>query len=531
MKFLILFFLGALHAQSFSAGIIPEFALAPLQLITFTIATILIFYGTSKTYLKAFTFGLAHFAFGLYWIYNSVHGFGYIHPIISWSIVLAFAAFLALFPVLAIFIFRKVQGLNFVGFKAPIIFSASWTAAELLRGYLLTGFPWLNLAYAHAQSPIGAWAPVLGSYGMTFMATLLSGFVSLWVLRKNIRKEVRFAQFGIIAILVSCIGLKSIDWSKPYGGLTSIRLVQSNIVQDLKYNPLKLNTILDRNIELAMLPAGDSNQPPELVLFSETILPSTQRSIPLSFWTRILTLAHQNEAQFILGINHETDSQTTENQLDYPYDLHNTLLLINKDTDVNSLYDTSVHNNLIKYDKKHLVPFGEMVPSYVRWFVNLIGLPFIDFKSGSDRQNNFSINGQYVAPNICYEDIFGSELLPSLFSHEGNPGATILYNASNLMWFGNSSALGQHLEMSKVRARETSRPIVRATNTGATAHISHEGKVLASLPYETTGVLDVLVQGRTGLTLYARISDWGILVLVLGILLIGLLYRKTTNEK
>ncbi|CCG19827.1 putative apolipoprotein N-acyltransferase [Taylorella asinigenitalis 14/45] len=530
MKLIILFFLGALHAQSFSAGLLPEFALGPIQLITFTLAVILIFYGPKRNYLKTFAFSLAYFSFGLYWIYNSVHGFGHIYPAVAWAIVILFAAFLSLFPVLAVFIYRKIGYRNFTGFLAPIIFAASWTVAELIRGYLLTGFPWLNLAYAHAQSPIGAWAPIFGSYGMSFIASLLSAFIAQWALRKENKKEVRFAQFGIISILLSCIILNTIHWSKPYGNLVSVRLVQSNIVQDIKYNPLNLETIINHNLELAMLPAGSQNQPPEIVLFSESIIPTSHKNLPPAFWIKLLSIANQTEAQYIVGLNYEVENTNANSDSTYPFKLHNSLLLVNKDTELLSLYETNNPANLARYDKKHLVPFGEVVPSYVRWFVNMIGLPFIDFSPGSYRQNNFVINGQSIAANICYEDIFGQELLASLFDKNGNPGATILYNASNLMWFGNSSALGQHLEMSKVRARETARPIVRATNTGATAHIDHNGKVLASLPFETTGVLDVLVQGRTGFTIYSRIGDWGIFIVVIGLLLSGFFYRKTTKQ-
>jgi apolipoprotein N-acyltransferase len=168
-----------------------------------------------------------------------------------------------------------------------------------------------------------------------------------------------------------------------------------------------------------------------------------------------------------------------------------------------------------RYDKRHLVPFGEFVPWGFRWFVDLMTIPLGDFGRGADIQPPFKVGEQRISFNICYEDVFGEELLPAL---AGEDGATILANVSNIAWFGNSHALPQHLQIARMRTLETARPMIRATNTGVTAAIDFDGKVLAALPTYQLGALSLQVQGRTGLTPYARTGNWPILALSMLIL-------------
>jgi apolipoprotein N-acyltransferase len=172
-----------------------------------------------------------------------------------------------------------------------------------------------------------------------------------------------------------------------------------------------------------------------------------------------------------------------------------------------------------RYDKSHLVPFGEFVPFGFRWFVNLMSIPLGDFTRGTSKQKPFAIAGQRIAPNICYEDVFGEELLPAVRGTTGTQdGATMLANFSNLAWFGDSWALRQHWQMSRLRAIETSRPMLRTTNTGATGAIDHRGHGIAQLPPNRVGVLDTTIQGQQGLTPYVRVGNGlilGLCVLIL----------------
>jgi len=153
-----------------------------------------------------------------------------------------------------------------------------------------------------------------------------------------------------------------------------------------------------------------------------------------------------------------------------------------------------------RYDKAHLVPFGEFVPYGFHWIVNAVAIPMSDFSLGTDTPKPLEVAGQQVAPNICWEDAFGEEIIRQL------PQATLLVNVSNVAWFGDSLAPSQHLQISRMRAIETGRYMLRATNTGMTAIVDPHGGVVARLPQFTEGILSGGAQGYTGATPYVR---WG----------------------
>jgi apolipoprotein N-acyltransferase len=172
-----------------------------------------------------------------------------------------------------------------------------------------------------------------------------------------------------------------------------------------------------------------------------------------------------------------------------------------------------------RFDKHHLVPFGEFIPPLFRWFTDLMNIPLGDFNRGPLGQPTFDWHGQRLAPNICYEDLFGEELAVHFIDAARAP--TILVNMSNIGWFGDTVAIDQHLQISRMRALEFRRPMIRATNTGATAIIDHRGRVLRSLPRLTRGVLTGEVVGQTGITPYAwwvaRAGLWPLWFLALAV--------------
>jgi len=165
------------------------------------------------------------------------------------------------------------------------------------------------------------------------------------------------------------------------------------------------------------------------------------------------------------------------------------------------------------------VPFGEFIPPLFRWFTDLMNIPLGDFNRGPIGQPPFEWQGQRLAPNICYEDLFGEELAAQFVNPARAP--TILVNVSNIGWFGNTVAIDQHLQISRMRALEFERPMIRATNTGATVIIDHRGRVVAALPRHTRGVLAGEVEGRTVITPYAwwvsRLGLWPLWLLALAI--------------
>ena len=154
----------------------------------------------------------------------------------------------------------------------------------------------------------------------------------------------------------------------------------------------------------------------------------------------------------------------------------------------------------------HLVPFGEFVPPGFRWTLDVLSIPLSDFSRGSFDQPPLEVAGQRVAVNICYENVFGAEIARSL------PEATLLVNMSNVAWFGDSLAPAQHLQIARLRAIETGRMHLTATNTGITAAIDRDGRVLARLEQFTEGRLEIPAQGYAGATPYVRLRDWPVVV-------------------
>ena len=203
----------------------------------------------------------------------------------------------------------------------------------------------------------------------------------------------------------------------------------------------------------------------------------------------------------------------------------NSVIAIDRDTDLTQLLQ-GTHKQ--RYDKHHLVPFGEFIPLGFHWFVEIMRIPMGDFFRGDLQQPDFVIEDQNIAANICYEDAFGEELLPSLNAQDG---ASILANFSNLGWFGDSFALRQHWQMSRMRAIETSRPMLRATNTGASGAIDHAGRPIAMLAAHRTAVLDITIQGQTGLTPYARLGNLPVLLLCVLVLFLAFYSRLQASRK
>lgn len=519
MYYLILIAAGLLHAQTFAAGLIPAVFLPYVQLLSLAV----LFYGimqasSHKQALKfSVVFGLANFCSGIYWLFISMHTYGHMHTALAATAVFLLSFYLTLYMAFAAWLYRRLD-------QRPRLFSAfilaaTWALSEWLRATIFTGFPWLNIAYAHVDGPLSGWAPILGTYGVAFVAALLAGLLALMRAHLRAKKQVLLYVLSAATLLVLGALLKPIHWANPVNEPVSVRLVQGNIDQATKFNPSTMLSSMWENFELALLPPSDTQNPPRIVIFPETIIPSFQNRMEPQFWQAVIDMAGAQNADFFIGAPYFAEDSGQAY-------FANSILAINGQTKVEDLYNTS--QSLARYDKQHLVPFGEFIPTGFRWFVEAMSIPLGDFNRGDVRQANFIVDRHVLAPNICYEDIFGEELLPALFPHENNPGAGILFNVSNLAWFGNTYALGQHLQMARMRAQETARPMLRATNTGATAAINQHGDIVSALPYAVPGILDVMVQSVEGYTPYARTGNLPILLFI-GLILLLALRRKLFN--
>jgi apolipoprotein N-acyltransferase len=534
---LFLMVAGAIHAMTFAPGVLPSWSLAALQILSLAWVAHATIWATSarKAFFNGWLFGFANFAIGLYWIFVSLHYYGGLAAPLAVAGVLVLSAFLALYPALACLIARWLcppapahapasAGALLV---SALTWAAAWSLLEWIRATALTGFPWLNIGFAHVDSPIAGWAPLLGIHGMAliaaFVAATLAGIVHSLRLSRRLKQPINARHYavcmGAFVLLITGWTLSQIRWSTPSGDPLQVRLIQGNVEQSQKFDPALLELGLRRHLELATLPA----RPADLIILPETVLPIFQDNLDPMVWQAWLDIAANNSASIAMGVPLRTRHEN--GQASYT----NSVIGFNADTPLEQL---SLGTTAQRYDKYHLVPWGEYVPPGFRWFTDMLNIPLGNFDHGHERQSPFVIRDQHIAFNICYEDLFGNELLPALHpSDDGEPGATILVNVSNLGWFGNTWALGQHLQIARLRTLETARPMLTVTNTGITAAISPQGDVTAQLQALQPGVLPVSVQGMTGLTPYALYGDKIALAIIVLLLVFAGARKKSEKFK
>ncbi len=335
-------------------------------------------------------------------------------------------------------------------------------------------------------------------YGLAWLAALLAGCLALLPSRKS-------PLLLAAALLGAGLGLNTINWTSPHGQPISVRLLQGNVPQEMKFDAEQLNTSLSLYHDMIRA------QPADLIATPETAIPLLAQQLPPDYLPRLADFARQSGSALAIGIPLS----------DGPLRYANSVIGI-PPSDAALAY---------RYDKHHLVPFGEFIPSGFRWFVDLMHIPLGDFTRGAALQAPFAVKDQWLLPNICYEDLFGEEIADQLAASHfaGTPPATILLNVSNIAWFGDSLALPQHLQISQMRALETGRPMLRATNTGSTAVIDPKGRVTAQLPPYTVATLAASVQGYQGITPYILVGNTAI-VLLAGLLL-GLAWLLTRKNR
>ena len=512
---------GAVHALTFAPGPLPDWALALTQILALAVAARVTLTAPSakQAWGRGWLFAFVTYAVGLYWLFISMHRYGGLAAPLAVAGVLALSAFLALFPATASALARRFTPLPPDAapsriLSATLAWAALWAGFEWLRAVLLTGFPWLNIGYAQVDSPIAGWAPIVGVHGMAFVAAFVAAAIaSLWQPSRKTSMDSRQALAAGVAVALAAAGwpLSRMDWSSPSGDPLNVRLVQGNIEQSQKFDPALLEQSLVRHLELTALPPAAGVPAPQLVILPETVLPIFQDQLDPRAWDAWRGVAARGNMTIAMGV-------PLHDRVNGRDRYTNSVMGFDGNTPVEHLVAGST---AMRYDKRHLVPWGEYVPPGFHWFVNMLNIPLGDFDRGAQRQTPFAVGGQHIAFNICYEDLFGPDLLPALLpGPNGEPGATILVNVSNLGWFGDSWALRQHLQIGRLRTMETARPMLTSTNTGITAAIDAKGRVAAQLAPLQAGVLPVSVQGMTGLTPYARFGDKIALALV-GLALIG----------
>lgn len=432
--------------------------------------------------------GLALLAYtaGLHWIFISLHDYGGMPAWLSAVSTVLLAAYVAAFAVGA---FATCRWLDLSTKKpfAGLVIAAVVTLFEWLRGTLFTGFPWLSIGYLTIDTPLAGYAPLVGVYGVGFFTTL----AIVWIVQAiRYRAWPAFAGVVLILLIGFLAGLHS--FTEPHGKPLRVALVQGAIPQSMKFDPARESQAIQTQIGIANTAAMPGAV--QLIVFPETAMVRPWEMADPLAREAFLSLAQRSGAAVMLGLPMR-DSRGWFNSLI-------------------ALDPENATGIRARYDKHHLVPFGEFIPFGFRWFVDMMNMPLGDFQRGEKVQPAIAVADQRIGVNICYEDLFGEEIIRALspaIAPDQHP--TILLNVSNLAWFGNTIALDQHLDIARMRSKETGRPSIRATNTGATAAINHYGHVLEHLPHGEPGLLFAQVQGMQGVTPYSRFGNWPILLL------------------
>ena len=418
-----------------------------------------------------------------WWLYIAMHTYGGLSAPLTLLAVLALAAALGLFYAAGCALYWKLASAR-PALAAPA-FAALWTMAEMARGTWLTGFGWGAMAYAHIDGPLALWIPVLGAYGVGALAVWCSASLALF-------GKAGWLQRGTLASFLLA-GLLPLGFqSTTSTGSLSVALLQGNIPQDEKFDN-------GTGVPIALKWYGEQmrGKQVDLVLAPETAIPLLPLDLPAGYWDAMNRQVARGQSALLTGIPLG----------DYTKGYTNSVIAL-----------SPASPEVWRYDKHHLVPFGEFIPPLFKWFTRMMNIPLGDFNRGAIGQPSFAWKGQRIAPNICYEDLFGEELGARFIDPALAP--TIFANVSNLGWFGNSTAIDQHLQISRMRALEFQRPFIRATNTGSTVIMDHQGQVMAALPRLTQGVLEGRVEGRTGITPFAwwvaRFGLWPLWLLSLG---------------
>ena len=425
----------------------------------------------------AFWFAFGHFLTGTYWIYISVHVIGHAPLWVAFGLMLGLVAIMASYFAGTAWLMARLVNRRPV--RLVVAGPAIWVVIEWLRGWFLSGFPWLSIGYSQTDSPLASWAPLFGIYGVSWV--LLVSASGLVIAAVN-RRYALALSLVLIPWLIG-FGLRSYEWTLPFGEPVVTTIVQGGVPQEDKWEQDQFLPTLEL-YHNALAEVDRST----LVVWPEVAIP-TVIDPGGDYLAVIQEQAATKGTTLVMGML-ESDREIGQ--------IFNSVALVEA-------------GGIQVYRKRHLVPFGEYfpVPDFVREWMRFMELPNTDIAAGADDQPILvASDGNKMGVAICYEDAYGAEQLYAL------PEATLMINVSNDGWFGDSIAAFQHLQIARMRALEVERWVVRATNNGMSAFIGPRGEIIAMAPRFEFATLEQTVQPRAGLTPYARTGNLSILLLL-----------------
>ncbi len=440
-----------------------------------------------------FAYGCASFGFGTYWTFIAVRIIGGapipVALFLTIGLTLVLAAFLSVAGFVAARFFRTRGAVAWL-----VTLPALFVLAEWLRGWLFTGFGWLAAGYSQTDSWLMAYAPIGGILAMSLAVLVTAGGLLTLVLGTLRERAIAAAAVG--AVWLGGFAASTQSFTVPKERALDVALAQGNIAQETKYLPEQLPAMMALYAELTKQGAAD------LVIWPEAAIPTYIEYVE-GYLEGVRRAAAAQSSTVLLGILRPSPGAASIEEF------QNVLISLTEERQM--------------YVKRHLVPFGEFypVPEFIRDWMRLMNLPTGDAIPGDADQPPFDVVGEKLAITICYEDVFGAEQLHYL------PEATLLVNVTNDAWFGDSIAPHQHLQIARVRAAEAGRYLLRAANTGVTAVIDPQGRIVDTLPQFRVGVLKATVRGYTGATPYARVGNFLVVLLCAAALAATFVATKT----
>lgn len=439
-----------------------------------------------------FCYGFGLWAYGASWLYVSIHDYGYTPPWLAIPMVGITAAVMALFFALMAFIYSR-----FRFDRAPLLtLPALWIIGEWLRSWFLTGFPWLFTGYAFIDTPLAAYAPIFGVFGVSLIAV----FSAQAIFRTLADKKSWPALAAALALWLAGAALQYVPWTRPTGESLSVSIVQGNIPQESKWQLEWRDKTIDIYRELSENEWGR-----DLVIWPEAAIPMFYHEA-IDVLNEMQENALVSHSAFVTGIpfmeadDHEQD-----------FRIYNSIIALGQG------------NGL--YNKQRLVPFGEYIPleAWLRGTMPFFDMPMTSFTPGSSNQAPLEVQKIKLGPLICYEIAY-----PDLVRRTAAK-SDVLTTISNDGWFGGSSGPHQHFEMVRMRAKETGREVIRATNNGISAIIDSQGKVREHAPQFKRLVLRATANAYQGMTPYVLLGNTPILLISAVLLALGWRKRKAAT--
>ena len=486
------------HIASLAGGALLPLAFAPFQFYPVAVVSLILLFlswqdvSAKQAALRGFLFGLGMFGVGVSWIYVAIHVFGQASVAVAGLMTFGFVAFLASYFALIGWLLKRFGSLTFSKWDYIALLPLVWMGYELFKGWFLSGFPWLELGVSQIDGPLAGYVPIIGVVGVSWLVALTAGLLVCFL-------QSRHWYYLLIVILVWVSGqhLRSADWTETVGEPIKVSLIQGNVPQEIKWNKEQLFKTL------ALYEARTAqNWDSDLIIWPENAITVFYHQAKELFFDPLAEQAKQNNTDILVGLP-AVDIETKT--------YYNSMMLLSDEPQF--------------YHKQHLVPFGDYIPfEWLRGLIAFFNLPMSSFTPGEANQPLLEAAGFKIGVSICYEDVFSTEVMRTL------PEAQLLVNATNNAWYGDSFAPHQHLQISRSRALEMGRPVLRATTNGISAVIDHKGQISQQTPQFEEAVLTVDVSARQGATPYVQWQRWPLWIMALFMIALWA-YHRPKNSK